>query len=376
MKSWEKSNGTEKNTKDSIFTNRMKKSILLCVTDSDFTGAPVYVNQLSKILSEDYLVKFVVARNGMLLQGEELCFDKDHIFRFSDLRSIIRAIRVIKKSQPDVIWINSFKMSLIIRIGLLFTLNISPQVIYTVHGLSFRPGSTFRNGLIQYCERVFARFVDTHIFLTIYDLSMFRDRVSRNINYSVIPNFSRINPVDFKLVKSERCRNYVMIARNESQKDYDTLLRAFSLFAEGKDVKLNCVGRGTEMLKERVIKLDLQSKVLLHGESDNVYQFFESADALVLSTHYEGMPLVILEAMSMGLPIIATNVCGISEFVTNSFGLLVKPNSEKDWERALQSMYDLNSKDFNEKCLNSFEQYQEKFSLKKFNERISQLIKL
>lgn len=352
----------------------MKKKILIAVTDSGFTGAPVYVNQLSKILSENYITKIVVARNGELLKGEELGFDKERIFRLLDLKAVIRSIRLIKKFDPDVIWINSFKMSLIIRIGLLLIIKKNPHVIYTIHGLSFRPGSTGRNTLIQLFEKMFARFVDDYIFLTEYDCGKFRTFLSRKINYSIIPNFSRIDSLDVETVKPGQCTRYVMIARNEPQKDYDTLLRAFSIFAKGKSVKLDCVGRGTEKLQDRIIELGVQNEVFLHGEAHNVDQFLLNADVFVLSTHYEGMPLVILEAMSMGLPIIATNVCGISEFVTDSYGILVKPSSDKDWERALQNMFDLNIKDFNDKRLNAFNRFQNDFSLSKFNERIIQLV--
>lgn len=352
----------------------MKKKILIAVTEAGFSGAPVYVNQLSKILSENYIIKIAVARNDELLKGEELGFDRERIFRLSDLKAIFRSIRVIKKFDPEVIWINSFKMSLIIRIGLLLNINKNPHVIYTIHGLSFRPGSTIRNCLIQLFEKMFARFVDDYIFLTEYDCYKFRALISQKINYSVIPNFSRIDSLDTIRFKSGQCTRFIMVARNEPQKDYDTLLRAFSEFARGKSVKLDCVGRGTERLQDRIIELGVQDKVFLHGEAHNVFQFLENADVFVLSTHYEGMPLVILEAMSMGLPSIATNVCGISEFVTDTFGILVKSGSDKDWERALQRMYDLNSKEFNEKRFNAFGQYQENFSMSKFNERIIQLI--
>jgi glycosyltransferase involved in cell wall biosynthesis len=348
---------------------------MLCVTDSGFTGAPVYVNQLEKILSEKYHTKVIVARNGALLKGEELHFDKERIFRLSDLGAIIRSVRIIKLSKPEFIWLNSFKMSLIIRIGLLFSGRYKSRIIYTVHGLSFRPGKSLRNGLIKWCEWIFVRFVDHFVFLTDYDCSIFRSKVSENIKYSIIPNFSRIDSGDLLPLKSDGCRNYVMIARNETQKDYYTLLNAFALFSKGKEVSLHCVGRGTERLDMIIRELGLQSKVFLHGESDKVIEFLENADVFVLSTHYEGMPLVILEAMSMGLPILATDVCGIGEFVANSFGLLIKPNSEEDWEGALHNMYELNGNDFNEMRLNAFEQYQKNFSIKQFNERVIQLIK-
>ena len=64
----------------------------------------------------------------------------------------------------------------------------------------------------------------------------------------------------------------------------------------------------------------------MEGNVENVEQYLAEADAFVLSSNYEGLPLVILEAMASGLPIVSTDVGGVKDVVTDN-GLLVEPHS-------------------------------------------------
>jgi glycosyltransferase involved in cell wall biosynthesis len=73
----------------------------------------------------------------------------------------------------------------------------------------------------------------------------------------------------------------------------------------------------------------LTNKFELLGECAEINKIYQKADVLVLTSDYEGTPNVILEAMSHGLPVIATNVGGIPEILTSNCGFLVEPDDEK-----------------------------------------------
>lgn len=352
----------------------MNKKLLIAVTDSDFTGAPVYANEIRRLLESVFIVDMVVSKNGSLIKGHELKFNTKSIYDLSDISAIIRAVRILNKVQPEIIWLNSFKMSVIMRLALLAT-GHKCQVFYTVHGLSVRPGKNVRNNLIFMAEKVLKNHINRYVFLTEYDASIFKDRVFKGLPSLKIPNFSRIDTSRMRIAR-KKCKTFLMIARNEAQKDYETLLRAFAEFSQNKDdVKLHCVGRNTKSLSDTVLELELGKKVQLHGEQRELTELFEESDCFVLSTNYEGMPLVILEAFAHGLPVIASEVSGMSEFISIKYGRLVEKNSIEDLARAFLEVYDLNENDFRKLQSNAFREYQTKYSREIFKANILSVVK-
>jgi glycosyltransferase involved in cell wall biosynthesis len=75
-------------------------------------------------------------------------------------------------------------------------------------------------------------------------------------------------------------------------------------------------------------KLNVLDKLIFVGFTSNVQDYLSKADIFLLITNWEGFPISILEAMNNRLPIIATDICGISEAVLDGVtGFLVKPKS-------------------------------------------------
>lgn len=82
-----------------------------------------------------------------------------------------------------------------------------------------------------------------------------------------------------------------------------------------------------------------EANFVFSGFERDMPRFYAAIDAFALSTHGEGMPLVILEAMAHGLPVVATDVGGVSEIVTNEqTGLLVPPQSPAQFAAALSAV--------------------------------------
>lgn len=101
---------------------------------------------------------------------------------------------------------------------------------------------------------------------------------------------------------------FVAVGRLAAQKDYVTLLRAFAQFREQHPGRLLILGEGElrSQLENLVSELSLENDVYLPGFVSNPYAYMSRASALVLSSVWEGLPTVLIEAMSCGCQIIST----------------------------------------------------------------------
>jgi glycosyltransferase involved in cell wall biosynthesis len=122
---------------------------------------------------------------------------------------------------------------------------------------------------------------------------------------------------------------WLAVGRFEPAKDYPNMIAAFAhLAASRPQSQLVLVGKGS--LKEEVQSLvrqrDLEGRVRLLGVRRDVPELLSGADGYVLSSAWEGMPVVLLEASAVELPVVATKVGGVPEVVEDgTTGLLVPP---------------------------------------------------
>lgn len=109
-------------------------------------------------------------------------------------------------------------------------------------------------------------------------------------------------------------------------KGIDLLIEAFHLFAEKNSVwNLDIVGEGGEenTYKALVRKYELEDRVTFHPFTNNIQQYYSNAQIYVLSSRWEGMPLVLVEAMSHGLPIVTSDLPVCKE-ILGDFGMYFK----------------------------------------------------
>ena len=121
--------------------------------------------------------------------------------------------------------------------------------------------------------------------------------------------------------------NFIHVARLNPVKDQQNLINAFAqLSHQYRNIHLTVVGDGElmDMLTELSTSLGIAEKVTFTGARDDIANLLNAADVFVLSSIAEGIPMTVLEAMASGLPVISTNVGGLSELITeNQTGKLV-----------------------------------------------------
>ena len=123
------------------------------------------------------------------------------------------------------------------------------------------------------------------------------------------------------------------VGRLSAPKGYPILIEAVALLrGRGRNVRLTLVGEGPlrTALEGQIAVRGLGDLIYLAGacNHDRVVSFYDSSDAFVLSSFLEGVPVVLMEAMAMELPCVATWITGIPEIIeTDVEGLLVPPAS-------------------------------------------------
>lgn len=127
---------------------------------------------------------------------------------------------------------------------------------------------------------------------------------------------------------SEKTQTVILaVGRLEPQKDFVTLIQAFQQVIQQIDSKLIILGEGSQrqMLTELIDELSLSEQVDMPGFVDNPYAYMKNADLFVLSSKYEGLGNVLIEAMACGCPIVSTNCpSGPSEILDDGeYGTLV-----------------------------------------------------
>jgi glycosyltransferase involved in cell wall biosynthesis len=128
------------------------------------------------------------------------------------------------------------------------------------------------------------------------------------------------------------------VGRLDPVKGHDILIEAFAeVLKVIPDVRLRIAGGGplAGYLKEVCERHTVEHAVSLEGPTSTPQDFYRELDCFVISSHSEGLPLALLEAMASGLPVIATRVGGIPSVVTDEVGLLCQPGDSRSLAEAM-----------------------------------------
>lgn len=142
-------------------------------------------------------------------------------------------------------------------------------------------------------------------------LSMPEEKVTRIYNPVVVPETHRLAemPPDHPWFSESDIPIVLGAGRLGRVKDFPTLIRAFALTARNRPVRLIILGEGTwrTRLEKLVQRLQINNSVSLPGWVENPYSYMRRASAFLLSSRYEGLPNVLIEALSCGCPCASTD---------------------------------------------------------------------
>ena len=208
-------------------------------------------------------------------------------------------------------------------------------------GLSMKMISSERNDPGSFGKQKTRKFAYRHSDRIVFQTGDAKAYFPVNVQKKglVIPN--PVSVPDIPVYNGERENTVVCVGRLEEQKNHRMLLKAFQIFSQQyPEYTLHMYGKGTleKELKLLSKKLDIDSKVIWEGFCSNIAERIQRAGMYVLSSDYEGISNSLLEAMAIGLPVIATDCpCGGCRLCIENEknGLLVPVGDDKAMAEAM-----------------------------------------
>ncbi|MBE6212183.1 MAG: glycosyltransferase family 4 protein [Rikenellaceae bacterium] len=333
--------------------------ILQVITQSELGGAQTVVVQLANNLSKEYEVVLAAGQGDgkmwNMVSNQVIKEDCPHLQRSvslkNDLLAAIELRRLYKKYKPDVIHLHSSKAGTLGRI--VFP---SKKTVYTVHGfdsvrLAFRKFLPIERFLQHFCKAVVgvSKYDEKNLLA-----EGIKNNVSTVYNGISIPDCSQISDID---VFNQDKKVVLTIARVSPPKKTDLFVEVARLLP-----KYNFVWIGNQCEVSEFGELPSNCHFL--GNVPNAGAFCSKADLLMLPSNYEGLPMVILEAMSFGKPVVASDVGGISEIVRNEVNGYTLANDARLFAEKIQNIFE-DTTLYSKFCQNSLDIFQRELTVEK-----------
>ena len=191
-----------------------------------------------------------------------------------------------------------------------------------------------RPGLMGLADKVRARMDESlvrkferFVVLTQEDAQMWGDLP----NIEVIPNAAMMTSSRYA---DGRAKRVIAVGRLEYQKGFDRLIEAWRIVQQTEqyhDWHLDIYGQGEwhEMLEQRIKDYGIAATCAIHAPTKNIGEEYTRSSMLVMSSNYEGFPMVMIEAMACGLPVVSFDFkCGPRDIIDHGKNGLIVPNGD------------------------------------------------
>lgn len=310
----------------------------------------------------------------------------NHINPIINVKAVADIRRIIVQRNHDIVHTHSSVAGVVGRFAAL-TAGV-PVIIHHVHGWGLQQGmSRWTRMLYLSLERLSARFSNRMIAVSRPDIQKgLAHRIGREDKFTLIYNGIDLEkfrqPVNEKRVREElgldpECKLVGMIGRLDEQKNPLDFIRAAAIVTRSySNVQFLIVGDGLLRPEcERLInELNLTQKLFLLGYRNDVARILPILTITAMSSLWEGLPIACQEAMSAGKPIVANDVDGVGDVVTNGeTGFLVTPHQPS--EMAERILYLLNNETLCKKMGIAAQQRSQYFSVQRMVGQIESLYK-
>jgi len=259
---------------------------------------------------------------------------------FKDLHALWQVYRLLHKGKYDLIHTHNSKGGFIGRLAAMLAGGI--PVIHGVHGYAFHKNEPWLRRTLFFLLEFFARNWSARVICISQPLVDLWVKQRLTSPEKIRKIYSGIDVQEFKqfdkrdVVRQELGLQPDAIAIGQVSKLWegkghiDIIAACPDIVKALPGAKVFFIGDGPirNKLENIVLKKGLQDRIIFLGHRDDVAEVTSALDIAILASYYEGMGRVILEAMAVGLPVVATRVGGIVDLVVDQqTGLLVDPHS-------------------------------------------------
>ena len=295
-------------------------------------------------LLKEYGVDFLkfetcrVQRDGSVDEAISTANLKNAFLTYRDL------VSEINREKPDVLYFHTS-----IRTALLKDLIVARHakkktkvpIVLHIHYAEYNKIMTGKKLLDFSILSILKKYIDKIVFFFFFFKKEFVEHGVGSSKCEVIYNFSSISCLLEEIKKSNVKREFVFIGSIDSRKGIFDLLDVVSSINEDFIMHIcgNCRTKEEEELFNKVLA-EKNDKIIYHGYvgAEKRKELFTNSDALILPSYAEGLPMVIMEALSTGCFIIATTVGAIPEIVGEKNGILISPGDKKALKDAIQEV--------------------------------------
>lgn len=337
----------------------------------------VMLQILDAIAGDGYEIKVATAPEGELVQVIEGRGWKHiavpslvrEINPYKDISAARELAKIIKEEKVDILHTHSSKTGLLGRLVGRFCK--VPTIIHTVHGYPFHK---YQNPLLysfyQIAERWAGHYCDYLVSVNKEDADIAKKvlRIPENkVRY--IPNGAHPQK-QREILRSDEIVIGTMSRFWKQKNMINSVKTAIKACQYRPELKFIFVGDGQDLTtcRELVSNAQMNERIILPGWSLDKDKWLGMFDIFLLFSWWEGLPLSILEAMSYGLPVIASNIKGNRELVDQSNGYLINPQDNSHLLNLFLRLPDLRA----ELVLKGHESYNkvvQNYSLDYFNDR-------
>ena len=321
-----------------------------------WAGAEVQLYTLAKALhsKSSATVSVVLLNHGRLEQEltnagiKVIVIDESKFNGFSILNRLIHAIR---RLEPDVIHTHRLKENILGSLAAWLTGRIPS--LRTVHGAPEHDPSWLKlhKHLLFYVDRQCGRFLQEKIIAVSNDLSEILSKVYPLEMIHVIENGIDLDAI--RLAQSTQ-----RISRDTTDKKFrigfagrlvavkrvDILIETARCFIDARlehEICFHIFGDGPLRENLEILNQRLGTRNIVHfeGHCDDILARLQEVDAIIITSDHEGLPMILLEAMALGVPIVSHAIGGIPELLDyGNCGILVNGHEPMDYYRAISDL--------------------------------------
>ncbi|MDP7319972.1 MAG: glycosyltransferase family 4 protein [Bacteriovoracaceae bacterium] len=296
------------------------------------------------------------------LKKSNIKYDYFETTKKLDLQLIRKLKKYLDKKQPKIIHSHGIKACFYAYLARPY----QTAFFHTHHG---RTAHTLK---VKFYEQIESFIMKKATMVIAVSEKMQKDLKNLNINSTQLIE----NPLSLTKIVYPQNKNsapvFLYAGRLSEEKGCHLLLEAISSI---ENVKLIILGTGKEErnLKEKAKDKGLEKRVSFMGFAEDITAYIKQADALIIPSLREGLPMVLIEATACGLPIIASKVGGIPKFMQKK-GVLFEKNNSTALNKALNDF--LKDREFYKKQARDFsKEIQAKYSLDIWAEKLINIYK-